>query len=685
MRSELCLGAALIAACSAAHGGATAPPLVEEVLVTGSIAGAQGDLGSLTVVDEEALRMVRATHPNESFVRIPGVWIVRGSGQEHLSAIRSPVFTGPGSCGEFLLLENGVPVRPTGFCNVNNLFEINTEQAHAVEVLRGPAGAAFGGNALFGTVNVVSAVAPDATRFSLEAGADDYVQGRFSGSIGDAARFLRIDAQATTTNGFRANTGHDEQKVNLTWVDQLGAFEVHTLVAATRLDQETGGFVLGFEAYDDPIARRSNPNPEAYRDAWAVRLSSEWRRVLEDGREITFTPYLRKSEMDFLQHFLPGQPREDNGQRSAGVQISLAGGDRIDWRLGLVGEWARGDLFEYQEKPAEGSPFIQATRPVGVHYDYEVDSRNAAVFYDLTVPLGDAVELVHGARVEWLEYDYDNRGLDGNTRDDGTPCGFGGCLYTRPADRDDDFVDVAGRLGVQWRIAEGMLGYAISSTGFRAPQATELYRLQSGQEIAELDSERITSIEFGVRYDDALLSTDVALFVAWSKDLVLRDANGFNVSEGKIDSAGIELSARYTPVAAHAFELATTYAQHEYAFDRVIAQGEVIESGNDVDTAPHWLGSARWRWQPQPRILSELEVVYMGEHYVNAENSARYKGHTLINWRTSVRATSSMSVFARLMNVADERYADRADFAFGNYRYFPGTPRQLFVGFEMTL
>ncbi|MDH3585682.1 MAG: hypothetical protein OEQ30_01200 [Gammaproteobacteria bacterium] len=26
--------------------------------------------------------------------------------------------------------------------------------------------------------------------------------------------------------------------------------------------------------------------------------------------------------------------------------------------------------------------------------------------------------------------------LDGNTRDDGTPGGFGGCLYARPADRD---------------------------------------------------------------------------------------------------------------------------------------------------------------------------------------------------------------------------------------------------------
>jgi iron complex outermembrane recepter protein len=37
------------------------------------------------------------------------------------------------------------------------------------------------------------------------------------------------------------------------------------------------------------------------------------------------------------------------------------------------------------------------------------------------------------------------------------------------------------------------------------------------------------------------------------------------------------------------------------------------------------------------------------------------------------------------MNILDTRYADRGDFAFGNYRYFPGTPRQAFLGFEVSL
>ena len=34
---------------------------------------------------------------------------------------------------------------------------------------------------------------------------------------------------------------------------------------------------------------------------------------------------------------------------------------------------------------------------------------------------------------------------------------------------------------------------------------------------------------------------------------------------------------------------------------------------------------------------------------------------------------------ARVMNLTDRRYAERADFAFGNARYFPGRERALFV------
>ena len=83
---------------------------LEEVLVQGvsSLQQRLGDSGSISVIDAQTIREVAATHPSEVLNRVPGVWVNRGSGQEHLTAIRSAVYTGSGACGEFALLENGI-------------------------------------------------------------------------------------------------------------------------------------------------------------------------------------------------------------------------------------------------------------------------------------------------------------------------------------------------------------------------------------------------------------------------------------------------------------------------------------------------------------------------------------------------------------------------------------------------
>jgi hypothetical protein len=181
-------------------------------------------------------------------------------------------------------------------------------------------------------------------------------------------QLLRIDGMGVSTNGYRDATGHDEQKVTLTQLGPVAGFDVHTTFEWTNLNQETGGFVIGYGAYKDNQLRKSNPNPESYRDAWSLRFVSEWVRELDDGLQLSITPYFRRSQMQFLQHFLPGEPLEQNGQNSAGVQTSLSGTrGALDWRGGADLEWAYGNLYEFQQKPALGSAFIVGTRPVGVH------------------------------------------------------------------------------------------------------------------------------------------------------------------------------------------------------------------------------------------------------------------------------------------------------------------------------
>ena len=73
------------------------------------------------------------------------------------------------------------------------------------------------------------------------------------------------------------------------------------------------------------------------------------------------------------------------------------------------------------------------------------------------------------------------------------------------------------------------------------------------------------------------------------------------------------------------------------------------------------------------------------EYYLNPENTATYAGHELLNLRVDWSFTKRLKASLVATNLTDERYAERADFAFGNYRYFVGEPLSAVVGLSYAL
>src|SRR5690606_18493081 len=139
--------------------------------------------------------------------------------------------------------------------------------------------------------------------------------------------------------------------------------------------------------------------------------------------------------------------------------------------------------------------------------------------------------LAAALRADQTRYDYDNRMINGNTAADGTPCP-GGCLFSRPADRTDDFDNLAPRLTLSWQPNDLSMWYLSGSSGFRPPEMTEVYRLQRQQSEANLDSERLDALEAGWKVRSGNLSVSTALFVMHKRHLILRESNGFYVSDG---------------------------------------------------------------------------------------------------------------------------------------------------------
>lgn len=631
--------------------------------------------GAVSILDADAIAAIAADHPAEVLNTLPGVNIHTNSGQEHLIAIRSPVLTGGAGQGSFLILENGVPTRSPAFGNVNSLLEPHHETAEAIEVVRGPGSAKYGSNAVHGMINVI--LTDPSGEPLRQANASYGSLGRYKGDlIYDQGYLGRASLSVQKDTGWRDNTGLFQLKGSGLAETVYAGWNVTAWASASYLEQETADFIQGPDAYEDRDIARGNDDPLAYRDAWSARGALKLEREVANGT-LTLTPFARTQQMDFRQHFLPNRGFEKNGHTGLGVmsRYEREVSDTLTWRIGADVDLATGYLRETQPTPFGFFPG-DSRFPVGIHYDYTVDTLVGALWGEADWAISDKLTVLAGLRGEAHAYDY--------TTD--APVGING-RFNVPADRTDNFDFVTPKLGVVYEASDAISLYANYARGSRAPQASDLYRLQSQQGVAEAEVETLDSFEIGARGSLANgdLVFDIAAYTADKDNFFFRDSDGLNVTDGSTRHQGIELAALWQISDQFVFNGNVSWSDQIYTFDRVVGNGsEVILDGNEIDTAPEWLANTSFTWLPNDEFSFEISTSYVGEYFTNPANTQDYPGHLIGNLRANYAVSEALETFLIVRNITDEKYADRADFAFGNERYFPGEPLNLTVGIRKT-
>ncbi|WP_427454045.1 TonB-dependent receptor [Litorimonas sp. WD9-15] len=647
----------------------------EEVILLGIMPLEVGDIvvakgvQSLTSEQPETIDVIIPTspegltlaHPAEILNTVAGVNIHRGSGQEHLTAIRSPVLTGGAGAGSFLYTLDGVPLRAAGFANVNGLLEAPTELANTIEVFKGPGPADYGSNAVHGLINVVlGEPGRGENTFSVQASSRGFVNTTL---VTDVTQNLRVSADISHDSGFRDDSGFDQQKLAVQHVIQLGNWDISSLIALNNLNQETAGFLQGDDAYLDRDLITTNAFPEAFRDTQALRGQIKAQRETDLGTLI-LQPYARRTQQRFLRHFVPGQALDKNGHTSFGLKSGLYGDG---WSAGVDAEYTSGFQYEFQENPNRFS-FVQ-----GLHYDYEVDAIVLAGFATKDFEIGDRATLHFGARGEYTSYDYDNQVEAGQSG-----------RFIRAADRTDDYFTLTPKLGLTYDL-EDVTFFARAARGSRAPQTSDLYSAQQNQVPGEAEVETLDSLEAGLRGDLGRGNFEITGFTMWKDNFFFRNANGFNVVNGKTRHEGIEASFDLSLGKGFSLNGAGTLARHTYDFtEDVGSAANNITDGDRVDTAPDTLGNLSLHYDGD-RAGGYLRWTHVGEYFTNPGNTNDYPGHDIFTLGGQVDLTEALQFSLRMDNLFDIRYADRADFAFGNERFFPGRPRTVFAGLTVSL
>jgi outer membrane receptor protein involved in Fe transport len=655
---------------------------IEEITVTGQrIATTTHDL-SISRLDQ--IKEKQPVHIAEILNFAPNTWISKGgSGQENLTAIRSPSYTGAGACGNFLMAEDNVPLRAPAFCNANQLFDANYQQAEHIEVLRGPGTAFHGASALHGSINIISPTArsTESTEVSLMQSSHSLS----SAAVDHQSTERALQAFITKDKGYKDNSGYEQQKIRIKQFIQGEQSEQSYNLNVMNLDQQSAGYVSnsqcgdGKEAYKAADCKKYNPTPDAFRKAKALRFHNNIHVRPKENSELIFTPYLRANEMEFTMHYLPGSPTEQNGHNSFGLQAAYIrnSDDSLEISSGFDFDYSVGDLTQQQHTA------VSPTIPEGTHYDYQVKVTTVAMFAEFDKAFLPSLNGQIGVRFEHARYDYEN------FLDDGSACaaGINNCRYYRPESDKENFFNTAANASLQYEYLSQQFTYLRASRGFRAPHTSDLYRLEAGQESADIDSEKLDAIEWGfngnISYEFAY---QMAAFYMEKDNVIIKTADRYRVDGQKTRHQGIELGLSYYPISQLGFIASSSYSKHQYDSNYQtfgsLNDGDI--KGNIIDSAPRHIHSLQLLWSITDVSMLNLNAQYLGRYYLDADNQFQYPGHTLSNLQFQQQLGEKWRFDIGVNNLFDIDYADRADvtpvFQGGpaaQARYFIGEPRNI--------
>ena len=654
---------------------------IEEIVVTGTKSKTKiiNETGNLSFINNEEINFVSPDNPSDVLNRMPGIYISQGSGQEHLTSIRSPVLSGGAGAGSFLYLEDGIPLRSPGFSNVNGLMESNIEISERTEVIRGPGSVLYGSNAVHGLVNVITEKenANYNNKLNIRAGKNKILLNSSTYRELDNSNllfnFLWKENNGYTNKYAEQNSDkfdkphYGQQKFLIRLNTEKNSKNYIFLLSGTNLNQETMGYIKGYQAYKDKKIKYTNPDPEAFRDTYNIR---SYLKIIQDFQNgtLSFTPYLRYTDMDFKMHFLPGKPLEENSHKSLGLQTMYQGSiGNHSMTVGLDLEITEGELSEFQNAP-DVSFGPRLAYPTGAHYDYDIESQIIAAFVNFEWNLTEKTKLVTGIRGEKVNYEYKTNIQPGTK----------GRIQVSP-NRDDDFSEFSPKLAINHKINDELAIFANYSRGNRAPQTTDLYRIQSKQIPGGAKSEKLDSLEIGLRGNFSIFNIELVGFDMSKDNYFFRDSQGFNVENGKTTHRGFEINFLAEFNQFFQIENSTSFAEHEYDFDH---SPNGIKSGNQIDSAPELLANTRFIFTPREGTRIELEWEKIDSYPVDERNAHFYKGHSVINLRAKTPINENLNIGIYVNNINDKSYANRADFAFGSYRYFVGQKREFYLMLE---
>ncbi len=589
---------------------------------------------SVSVIYGEEMEASGARVIQDALHHVPGIMLndVSGNGTLTMMTMRGMPH---GNSQYILVLVDGVPQNTSS--DIVRWAAIPMENVERIEVIRGPASALYGMNAMGGVINIITKKGKPEKEYSISAGYGSYGENKqkaaFSGAVGSFG--YNFGVVRRESDGWRDENNHFEQyntfgkfsydfnensslSLNLAYSDWDHEWPENIPIEEYKAGRrEDGVYKHGKEKNkqtDDALIyeHRFNEQFKITNRLYTQSVDNEWKAIVD----------IIDQDLD-----------------------SLRIGDEIQFEIDH-------DLLERKNKIVMGYHYehqdVDVIRRFSQYFpvpfligkkmvDNETTRQIHSGYFQDIFYLSKPIILTAGLRYDYVTFDFDNN-LD-------------------PSLSGEDTMDHwSPKVGLTIKPIEQLSLFANVSTGFKTPTASQVARY------SELDPEKAVSYEVGIRaslfnrfvFSMAYYQTDLTDQLTYVADPV--NPVGFRLTNaGESEMDGFELELTYFILENLSFFANYNYNKSEFT-DFYDEKMGVDYTGNDLAWQPKHKVAGGIRYEHPIGIKTCITTKWLDEQYLSNANEYTQDSYTITDLAVSY-GHNAWDVSLAVRNLFDEDYA----------------------------
>ena len=628
-------------------------PRIEVIRVRGDqLSHAHVETGTVHLINFEQIEAIQPLSTEDVLRRVPGVNI---KGEEETSIVANLGLRGlSASEAKSLVLEDGVPVAPGLFIGNDRYFNPRIQRMDGIEILKGSASLRYGPSTIGGVVNYITKTPDDGVQLSGRLGSFNLrevgIEAGGKNNSGDA--YAGVVASHAQSDGFM-DKGYEMSDVMVKAGTAIGDNQRIGMKFSYH-ENEANISYRGLLLNDYLAGERYNPAPDDWylTDRKAFDVNHQW--TINDSATLKTLVYWSDVTRDYWRYGVDTAASNEAGRWV--YTDDLTGNNRswerfgVETRLSLahtLGDRNADTEFGLRLMQEESNDTrVRATREqdrTGINDRHIVDSATSVAGYlQSRIELSDNLAVTPGIRVE--SYTQEREVLTNNN-----------------ASAKTSNTELLPGVGATYELTSSVQLYGGVYRAF-SPASNGV--ALDGLKDQNLDGERSTNYEVGIRGSQGSLAFEVAAFAMDFSNQVVTGNTDPNLSQsnaGKTEHKGMEFALAYDFGAGFSLDTNATWIPTSK-----FKTGD--HQGNRLPYAPKFMANLGLNYSADQLTLA-LTAHHRGEQYGDPTNQVELPtnaaggvwggllpSYTMLDFTAQYRLSNEFVLFGAVKNLTDKQY-----------------------------